>query len=84
MGAESLQFLLGDGLGVLPYLFKLFRDSGYTRMYGLTPDDRSGTISAYGDGTGVSLHGTGGASEKRRRGLCADLQVQGTDGAGRI
>lgn len=25
---------------------------------------RSGTISAYGDGTGVSLHGTGGAGEK--------------------
>ena len=29
-------------------------------------------------------HGTGGAGEKRRRGLCADLQVQRTDGAGRI
>ena len=45
---------------------------------------RSGIISAYGDGTGVPLYGTGGAGEKRRRGLCADLQVQRTDGAGRI
>ena len=33
--------------------------------------------------TGVPLYGTGGAGEKRRRGLCADLQVQRTDGAGK-
>lgn len=38
---------------------------------------RSGTISAYGDGTGVPLHGTGGAGEKRRRGLCVDYKSKG-------
>ena len=31
------QFLLGEGLGVLPYLFKLFRDSGYAGMYRFAP-----------------------------------------------
>ena len=35
-----MQFLLGYGLGVLSYLFKLFRDSGYAGMYGLAPDER--------------------------------------------
>ena len=39
---------------------------------------------AHGDGTGVSLHRAGGSGEKRRGGLCADLQVQRSDGAGRI
>ena len=39
-GCGITQFLLDDGLGVLPYLFKLFRDSGYARMYGLAPDER--------------------------------------------
>ena len=31
------QFLLGEGLGVLPYLLKLFRDSGYVGMYRFAP-----------------------------------------------
>ena len=31
------QFLLGEGLGVLPYLLKLFRDSGYAGMYRFAP-----------------------------------------------
>ena len=45
--------------------------------------DGTGT-TYYVDSKGVSLHGAGGSGEKRRGGLCADLQVQRSDGAGRI
>ena len=34
------QLLLGDGLGVLPYLLKLFRDSGDADVDRLAPDER--------------------------------------------
>ena len=33
-------FLPGDGLGVLPYLLKLFGYFRYTGIYGLDPDER--------------------------------------------
>ena len=39
-GSGVAQLLLGDGLGVPPYLLKLFRDSGYAGVDGLAPDER--------------------------------------------
>ena len=39
-GSGVAQLLLGDGLGVPPYLLKLFRDSGDAGMYGFAPDER--------------------------------------------
>ena len=39
-GSGVAQLLLGDGLGVPPYLLKLFRDSGDAGVDGLAPDER--------------------------------------------
>jgi len=39
-GPCLLHALLGDGLGVPPYLLKLFRDSGDAGVDGLAPDER--------------------------------------------